>query len=177
MTSRQMILKTGWSQDPQQRMIQKLMLYGIPFSLLLSGWYFPIGVVIYWVTTNLFSMGQQFWVLKHMPPPNLAGKDGKDKEISAETAKALAPKPGVKPVNPKKGPRPARPAADAPQTGAADAKSGAADAKSDAAPAPGLNGRADTGSGTPAAGSSASNPAGGRRPQDARNRKRKGGRR
>ena len=53
MTSRQMILKTGWSQDPQQRMIQKLMLYGIPFSLLLSGWYFPIGVVIYWVTQNL----------------------------------------------------------------------------------------------------------------------------
>jgi YidC/Oxa1 family membrane protein insertase len=175
-----MIARTGPSADPTQAMVQKLMLYGIPASLLISGALFPIGVVIYWVTTNLFSMGQQFWVLKHMPPPNLAGKDGKDKEISAETAKALAPKPGVKPVNPKKGPRPARPAADAPQTGAADAKSGAADAadaKSDAAPAPGLNGRADTGSGTPAAGSSASNPAGGRRPQDARNRKRKGGRR
>ena len=34
LTSRQMILKTGWSEDPQQRMIQKLMLYGIPVSLL-----------------------------------------------------------------------------------------------------------------------------------------------
>jgi YidC/Oxa1 family membrane protein insertase len=73
MTSRQMILKTGWSQDPQQRMIQKLMLYGIPFSLLLSGWYFPIGVVIYWVTQNLFSLGQQFWVLHKYPPPVTAG--------------------------------------------------------------------------------------------------------
>jgi YidC/Oxa1 family membrane protein insertase len=69
MTSRQMILKTGWSQDPQQRMIQKLMLYGIPFSLLLSGWYFPIGVIIYWVTQNLFSLGQQYWVLHKYPPP------------------------------------------------------------------------------------------------------------
>lgn len=73
LTSRQMILKTGWSQDPQQRMIQKLMLYGIPFSLLLSGWYFPIGVIIYWVTQNLFSLGQQYWVLHKYPPPVTAG--------------------------------------------------------------------------------------------------------
>lgn len=72
MTSRQMILKTGWSEDPQQRMIQKLMLYGIPFSLLISGGLFPIGVVIYWVTTNLFSLGQQFWVLRKYPPPKMA---------------------------------------------------------------------------------------------------------
>ena len=50
-------------------MIQKLMLYGVPASLLVSGALFPIGVVIYWVTTNLFSMGQQFYVLRKMPPP------------------------------------------------------------------------------------------------------------
>jgi|GEM_PF-129953 len=73
LTSRQMILKTGWSADPQQRMIQKLMLYGIPISLLLSGWYFPIGVIIYWVTQNLFSLGQQYWVLHKYPPPASAG--------------------------------------------------------------------------------------------------------
>jgi YidC/Oxa1 family membrane protein insertase len=74
LTSRQMILKTGWSEDPQQRMIQKLMLYGIPFSLLISGGLFPIGVVIYWVTTNLFSLGQQFWVLRKYPPPPMPRK-------------------------------------------------------------------------------------------------------
>jgi YidC/Oxa1 family membrane protein insertase len=74
LTSRQMILKTGWSEDPQQKMIQRLMLYGIPFSLLISGGLFPIGVVIYWVTTNLFSLGQQFWVLRKYPPPPMAGK-------------------------------------------------------------------------------------------------------
>jgi YidC/Oxa1 family membrane protein insertase len=28
-------------------------------------------VVIYWVTTNLFSLGQQFWVLRKYPPPKL----------------------------------------------------------------------------------------------------------
>jgi len=36
-TSRQMILKDRWAEDPQQKMIQRLMLYGIPLSLLVSG--------------------------------------------------------------------------------------------------------------------------------------------
>ncbi|GAA0922992.1 membrane protein insertase YidC [Virgisporangium aurantiacum] len=101
MTSRQMILKTGWSEDPQQRMIQKLMLYGIPFSLLISGGLFPIGVVIYWVTTNLFSLGQQFWVLRKYPPPKMAAATGTSyKEMSERSGSAAsrnaAAKPGPK---------------------------------------------------------------------------------
>jgi YidC/Oxa1 family membrane protein insertase len=75
-TSRQMILKTGWAEDPQQKMIQRLMLYGIPLSLLVSGSLFPIGVIIYWVTNNLFTLGQQQWVLRKFPPPQMAGKNG-----------------------------------------------------------------------------------------------------
>jgi YidC/Oxa1 family membrane protein insertase len=73
LTSRQMILKTGWAVDPQQKMVQRLMLYGLPFSLLISGALFPIGVVIYWVTQNLFSLGQQTWVLHRYPPPKQEG--------------------------------------------------------------------------------------------------------
>jgi YidC/Oxa1 family membrane protein insertase len=75
-TSRQMILKTGWAEDPQQKMIQRLMLYGIPASLLISGSLFPIGVIIYWVTNNLFTLAQQQWVLRKFPPPPMAGKTG-----------------------------------------------------------------------------------------------------
>jgi YidC/Oxa1 family membrane protein insertase len=129
LTSRQMILKTGWAEDPQQKLMQRLMLYGIPISLLVSGTLFPIGVVIYWVTTNLFSLGQQFWVLRKYPPPPAATKTGtsgtpastgsladlilgrKSKKdasvVAAGTPKAdnaLAPKPGAKPVHPKKAP-------------------------------------------------------------------------
>src|SRR2546430_5406253 len=73
MTSRQMILKTGWAEDPTQKMVQRLMLYGIPVSLLISGFAFPLGVVLYWTTTNMFSLGQQYWVLHQYPPPQ-AGK-------------------------------------------------------------------------------------------------------
>ena len=170
LTSRQMILKTGWAEDPQQRMIQRLMLYGIPVSLLISGAIFPIGVIIYWVTNNLFTLAQQQWVLRKFPPPPItkanmpnryseagekaraaaaaranagqqksggllsrlseaaksaaptqsqtgagAGKapakqpaksNGKQPEAKpAVDGKALAPKPGAKPVNPKKGGR------------------------------------------------------------------------
>jgi YidC/Oxa1 family membrane protein insertase len=69
LTQYQMIKKTGWATDPNQKMIQRLMLFGVPIGLLFSGTVFPIGVVVYWVTTNLFSLGQQFYVLRKFPPP------------------------------------------------------------------------------------------------------------
>jgi len=69
LTAKQMILKTGWATDPTQLMMQRLMVYGLPFGLLFSGAFFPLGVVIYWVVQNLFSLGQQQWVLRKYPPP------------------------------------------------------------------------------------------------------------
>ncbi|GGQ45772.1 membrane protein insertase YidC [Couchioplanes azureus] len=97
LTSRQMILKTGWAEDPQQKMIQRLMLYGIPASLLISGALFPIGVVIYWVTNNLFSLAQQQWVLRKFPPPQMANaKSGS----AARPASGAAAKGGANPVQP-----------------------------------------------------------------------------
>jgi YidC/Oxa1 family membrane protein insertase len=90
LTSRQMILKTGWSTEPQQRMVQRLMLYGVPFSLLISGTLFPIGVVIYWVTTNVFSLGQQFWVLRKYPPPPQPTTAGKPATARSGTANGKA---------------------------------------------------------------------------------------
>ncbi|PZG17413.1 hypothetical protein C1I95_15600 [Micromonospora craterilacus] len=122
LTSRQMILRSGWAEDPQQKMVQRLMLYGIPFSLLISGLIFPIGVIIYWVTTNLFSLGQQTWVLRKYPPPATNGgtradqragsaraatkttaADKRGNEAAPVTPKSLAPKVGAKPANPRRG--------------------------------------------------------------------------
>lgn len=96
-TQKQVMLRSTTTLDAQQAMIQKLMLYGIPASLLISGFFFPIGVLFYWFTNNLWSMGQQFYILKRMPHPN-----AKADAISPEMAKALAPKPGQKPVRPKR---------------------------------------------------------------------------
>ncbi|WP_153026310.1 membrane protein insertase YidC [Glycomyces albidus] len=83
LTTRQMILKTGWNEDPNQRMIQKVMLYGIPVIMIFSAGAFPIGVVIYWTVNNLFSLAQQQYVLHKYPPP-------------AQSASAKPPKPGTK---------------------------------------------------------------------------------
>ena len=69
-TQRQMIARSG-TTDPQQLMVQKLLLYVLPLSFAVSGAFFPIGVLLYWLTTNVWSMGQQAWVIKRMPPVNL----------------------------------------------------------------------------------------------------------
>jgi YidC/Oxa1 family membrane protein insertase len=90
--------------EGQAAMVQKLLLYGMPLSLFVTGFFFPIGVLIYWFTNNLWTLGQQFYILKKLPPPGspaALAKAAADKP--AIDPKALAPKPGVKPVRPKPG--------------------------------------------------------------------------
>ncbi|GAB48840.1 membrane protein insertase YidC [Mobilicoccus pelagius] len=48
---------------------QKIMLYMFPIIFAVSGVNFPIGVLIYWLITNLWTMGQQFYVISRMPAP------------------------------------------------------------------------------------------------------------
>ncbi|WP_430781944.1 membrane protein insertase YidC [Actinoplanes sp. G11-F43] len=95
LTSRMSILKTGWSEDPQQRTIQRLMLYAIPVSLLFSGLIFPLGVIIYWTTTNLVSLAQQWWVHRRYPSTPAVTADAASVTRSATTA---PPKVGAKPA-------------------------------------------------------------------------------
>jgi YidC/Oxa1 family membrane protein insertase len=48
---------------------QKMLMYMMPFIFVFSGPFFPIGVLIYWTTTNIWSMGQQYYVIKKNPTP------------------------------------------------------------------------------------------------------------
>ncbi len=99
-TQRQMIARSG-TTDPQQVMVQKLLLYVLPLSFAVSGAFFPIGVLLYWLTTNVWSMGQQAWVIKRMPPVNFtpgvsltkgsAGSGGKDGKDGAPAANGKRP--------------------------------------------------------------------------------------
>ena len=68
-TQRQMIRRVGPSSDPQQRQIQKLMLYVFPIGAAVFGFAFPIGVLLYWLTTNVWSMGQHQLIASRMPTP------------------------------------------------------------------------------------------------------------
>jgi YidC/Oxa1 family membrane protein insertase len=169
-TQRQMMARAG-TTDPQQIMVQKLLLYVLPLSFAVSGVFFPIGVLLYWLTTNVWSMGQQAYVIKRMPPVNLnpgktppggsaaaKGKDAKLKDGKAKDGKAVG-----KDKTAGQASTPVADAADAPRAG------GPASTTTPAA----LGGR--TPSATPKAAVSA---AGNRRPAGSRkNKNRRGGRR
>ncbi len=53
---------------------QKILLYVLPLIFAVSGVNFPIGVLIYWLTTNVWTMGQQFYVIRRMPAPGSAAE-------------------------------------------------------------------------------------------------------
>ena len=48
---------------------QKMLLYILPVVFAISGLWFPLGVIIYWFTSNLFTTAQQFVVIQRMPAP------------------------------------------------------------------------------------------------------------
>jgi YidC/Oxa1 family membrane protein insertase len=90
---------------------QKVLLYVMPFFFAISGINFPIGVLIYWLTTNLWTMGQQFYVIRNMPAPGSEAEAARRKrlerkgktmeeltvpglESDAETVPADAPRTG-----------------------------------------------------------------------------------
>ena len=48
---------------------QKMMLYLFPIIFAVTGVNFPVGVLIYWLVTNVWTMCQQFYVINRMPAP------------------------------------------------------------------------------------------------------------
>src|SRR4051794_38878489 len=75
--------------------IQRLMLWVIPVGVLASGllFNFPLGVLLYWFTSNLWTLGQQAYIVRFHP------HDEPDAvEAKGELGKTLAPRPGQRPV-------------------------------------------------------------------------------
>jgi len=71
-TQRQLMVKGMPKMDSSNNMMlqqQKIMLYLFPVIFAISGVNFPVGVLIYWSTTNLWTWGQQFYVIKRNPTP------------------------------------------------------------------------------------------------------------
>jgi YidC/Oxa1 family membrane protein insertase len=70
-TQRQLTMKNmpaAALDNPMARQ-QRMLMYILPLVFAVSGINFPIGVLVYWFTTNLWSMGQQFYVIRRMPAP------------------------------------------------------------------------------------------------------------
>lgn len=93
LTQRQLITKNmpaSALDNPFARQ-QKLLLYVLPIVFAVSGINFPLGVLIYWFTTNIWSMCQQFYVIRRLPAPGSAA----EKAYHARLAKKGKPIPGV----------------------------------------------------------------------------------
>ena len=74
---------------------QKLLLYGMPIIFGVGGFYFPVGVLFYWLVTNFWTMGQQFLVIRNMPSP---GSQAEKALMERRAKKGKSPLPGQKPV-------------------------------------------------------------------------------
>ncbi len=66
---------------------QKLLLYVLPVAFGLGGVAFPIAVLLYWTTSNLWTMGQQFYVIRNNPAPGTPAFTAKQDRDRAKAAK------------------------------------------------------------------------------------------
>ena len=57
---------------------QKMLLYVLPVVFAVGGIAFPIGVLFYWTTSNLWTMGQQFYVIRNNPAPGTPAAKAKE---------------------------------------------------------------------------------------------------
>ena len=48
---------------------QRILLYLLPLVFAFSGFTFPLGVMMYWLVSNFWTMAQQFIVIRNMPTP------------------------------------------------------------------------------------------------------------
>ncbi|HNA98327.1 MAG TPA: membrane protein insertase YidC, partial [Marmoricola sp.] len=71
---------------------QKMLLYVLPVVFAVSGVAFPIGLLIYWTTSNLWTMGQQFYVIRNNPAPGTPAFEAKRKRDLAK-GRAVDPEP------------------------------------------------------------------------------------
>ncbi|MFI6084487.1 membrane protein insertase YidC [Streptomyces sp. NPDC051217] len=54
---------------------QKMLMYIFPVIFMVMGVNFPVGVLVYWLTTNVWTMGQQMYVINQNPTPGSKAQD------------------------------------------------------------------------------------------------------
>ena len=75
--------KTG-----QAYQMQRIMLFILPLGFVFSGIFFPLGVVIYWFVSNIWTGVQQFIVIREMPTPGSEAAKAREERL-ARRGKAI----------------------------------------------------------------------------------------
>jgi YidC/Oxa1 family membrane protein insertase len=68
---------------------QRIMLYLLPLVFAFSGVAFPLGVIFYWLTSNIWTMIQQFIVIRNMPTPGSDAAKAREERL-AKKGKLIA---------------------------------------------------------------------------------------
>ena len=92
LTQRQLMSKNmpADAMTGQYAQQQKMLLYVLPVVFAVGGIAFPIGVLFYWTTSNLWTMGQQFYVIRNNPAPGTpAAKAKQDRDAEKRRRKGL----------------------------------------------------------------------------------------
>jgi YidC/Oxa1 family membrane protein insertase len=87
-TQRQLMMKgmpaASLENNPMVQQ-QKILLYVFPIIFAVSGVNFPVGVLLYWLTTNMWTMGQQLYVIRRNPTPGSPAFDVWERRQSAKS--------------------------------------------------------------------------------------------
>lgn len=75
------------SDNPAMR-TQRMMMYGMPLIFFITGPQFQVGVLIYWLVSNVWTMGQQWWTIRNMPA---VGSEAYKKRQERRRRKGLPP--------------------------------------------------------------------------------------
>jgi len=96
LTQRQLMSKNmpADAMTGQYAQQQKMLLYVLPVVFAVGGIAFPIGVLFYWVTSNLWTMGQQFYVIRNNPAPGTPAAKAKEHRDLAKAQRKGLPAPG-----------------------------------------------------------------------------------
>ncbi|MBF4461098.1 MULTISPECIES: membrane protein insertase YidC [unclassified Rathayibacter] len=60
---------------------QRILLYILPLVFAFSGFAFPLGVMFYWLTSNVWTMVQQFIVIRNMPTPGSEAAKAREERL------------------------------------------------------------------------------------------------
>jgi YidC/Oxa1 family membrane protein insertase len=139
-SSKRGLMQTNVDPDNPMAQSQKYMMYIVPFFSL-TGLYWQYGLVLYWVTTNVWTLGQQFFMFRNwtVEPAGAAGVLGSTAAVTTGTAvrttqSSLRPGSGA-----------AKTAADGKRSGSGGVKTSAGNARSGSTssrPGPAGNGSA-----------------------------------
>jgi YidC/Oxa1 family membrane protein insertase len=83
------------AENPQTAIMNRLMLYVFPIGVVVGAPFLPLAVLLYWVSNNLWTLGQQYVVYKRID-----AEESAKREQAAVNRQARAPRPGQKPVRP-----------------------------------------------------------------------------